>query len=170
MGSITYVQGAERMITAADLRPDGLLVRFADGLEGVIPLAELQLGETPIRVSIPDPHAINLHLSEDRVQELPWDFARHFVDGEHRGRSEEAGARGRRAFGQRLRELRSRRGITQSDLAERAGVNRVTVARIEGGQQLPRYRTVLALARGLDRPVEDLIAGSQGPGDEPPEP
>lgn len=54
------------------------------------------------------------------------------------------------AFGERLRELRNRRGISQETLAHRAGVNRTSVWTCENGGSDPRLSTILRLARGLD--------------------
>ena len=51
------------------------------------------------------------------------------------------------------------RGETQHGLAQRAGVNRVSIARIEAGDQLPRYRTLVALANALDVPMDRLLMG-----------
>jgi transcriptional regulator with XRE-family HTH domain len=51
-------------------------------------------------------------------------------------------------FGDRLRELRRRGGLTQQGLARRAGLSVSTVARLEQGG-LPSPATVAALARAL---------------------
>ena len=160
MTAITYVRGAERMVTAARLTPEGVYVRFADERAGVIPLADLALSAVPDHVTVPRPHVIEIHLANGRTEEVPWDFARHYADERYRERSEEVAARGRRLVGERLRTLRSERNVTQQELAERSGVSRVTIARIESGARLPRYQTLIALARGLDTSVERLIVGS----------
>jgi transcriptional regulator with XRE-family HTH domain len=52
-------------------------------------------------------------------------------------------------FGPRLRELRSQAGVTQKELAERAGCNVFTVAKLERGAQEPAWPLVLALAQAL---------------------
>ncbi|MHB1195166.1 MAG: helix-turn-helix domain-containing protein [Longimicrobiales bacterium] len=66
---------------------------------------------------------------------------------------------GRLVLGDRVRALRSERGETQHALAQRAGVNRVSIPRIEAGDQLPRYRTLVALANALDVPLDRLLVG-----------
>lgn len=157
--STTYVHGAERMVTAARLTPDGLYVRFADDQEGVIPFPDLKLAGEPARVALPRPHVIEIHLTDGQVEEVPWDFARHYADAGYRARSEEAAERGRCLFGERLKSLRSEKALTQEALAKRSGINRVTIARIEAGEQLPRYQTVLALAEALEIPIERLLVG-----------
>ena len=51
-----------------------------------------------------------------------------------------------------VREARKRAGLTQRELAERAGTTQSAVARLESGRTSPAFETVLALVRtcGLD--------------------
>ncbi len=147
------------MMTGARLTPEGLHVLFADDHSAVIPRAVLDLGGAPVRVGLPTPYAIEVHLDDERVEEVPWDFARHFADPDHRRRSIAIVERSGRVLGERLRELRSAAGLTQEALAQRAGVSRVTIARIEVGDHLPRYQTMEALAAGLGAPISRLIVG-----------
>jgi transcriptional regulator with XRE-family HTH domain len=58
-----------------------------------------------------------------------------------------------------LRALRRRSAYSQAELAERAGVKRVTVARIETGQAQPRPRTVRKLAKALGVEPWQLLDG-----------
>ena len=53
--------------------------------------------------------------------------------------------------------LRLDRRLTQGALAERVGVSRVALGKIERGVVLPRAGTLAALARALDVPVRDLV-------------
>ena len=50
------------------------------------------------------------------------------------------------AFNQRLKELREAAGLTQAQLAERAGLHRMGVAKLEQGQREPAWPTLQALA------------------------
>jgi DNA-binding XRE family transcriptional regulator len=52
-------------------------------------------------------------------------------------------------FAGRLRELRQRAGLTQADLAGRAGLTREGVAQLETGRRKPAWETVLALCSAL---------------------
>jgi transcriptional regulator with XRE-family HTH domain len=52
-------------------------------------------------------------------------------------------------FAQRLRELREAAGLTQQQLAERAGLHPFSVAKLEQGVQEPTWPTVLDLAGAL---------------------
>jgi transcriptional regulator with XRE-family HTH domain len=52
-------------------------------------------------------------------------------------------------FPGRLRELRESAGLTQHALAEKVGVQRLSVARWEAGNREPSWSNVLALAAAL---------------------
>ena len=58
----------------------------------------------------------------------------------------------------RLKELREGRFLSQRDLAEKAGVNAVTIARLEGGKQEPTFRTIRKLAAALGVEPGELVA------------
>ena len=60
-------------------------------------------------------------------------------------------------LGNRLRELRAERDLTQAALAELVGVSRKTVNTIENEVFLPSTLLALKLARALGRPVEDIF-------------
>ncbi|MEU3386262.1 helix-turn-helix domain-containing protein [Streptomyces albidoflavus] len=65
----------------------------------------------------------------------------------------------RRALGDRIRERRMWRNLTQETLAEKAGVSRDTVQRIERGTNDPRYSDLARIARALDTPLAELVGG-----------
>ena len=48
-------------------------------------------------------------------------------------------------------------GLTQGELAERSAIGRVTLVRIEKGEQSPRFNTLSAIAHTLELAVEDLL-------------
>jgi transcriptional regulator with XRE-family HTH domain len=74
-------------------------------------------------------------------------------------------------FGERLQRLRERAGLSQSGLAERAGLNRRTIQNWEQGRRIPRADALLSLARGLGVPVEALLSDEAAAQPEPaPEP
>ena len=52
-------------------------------------------------------------------------------------------------FGARLRELRESSGLTQAQLAERAGLHPQGVVKLERGEREPAWATVVALAEAL---------------------
>jgi len=56
----------------------------------------------------------------------------------------------------KLRALREQRVLSLTDLAQLAGVNRVTIHRIETGKQKAMPRTLRKLAEALQVSVEEL--------------
>ena len=63
-----------------------------------------------------------------------------------------------------LRELRRRRVLTMEELAEKAGVGRNTIWRLEHGVMGAQPRTIRKLAKALGVEPEDLVntGGSDG--------
>jgi len=55
-----------------------------------------------------------------------------------------------------LKKLREKRALSLTDLAEKSGVNRITIHRIETGKQKPMPRTIRKLAEALQVDVEEL--------------
>jgi len=67
----------------------------------------------------------------------------------------------RRARGDRLRELREDRRLSQEDLARLAGVAAKTIHNLESGRHgRPWRRTSSAVAKALGVTIEDLEAAS----------
>ncbi len=62
-----------------------------------------------------------------------------------------------RAFGDRIRELRLAVGMTQEDLAERCGLFRTYMSRIETGKANPTLTMIHALADSLGVSVPALF-------------
>jgi transcriptional regulator with XRE-family HTH domain len=61
-------------------------------------------------------------------------------------------------FAGRLRELRKAAGLTQGELAERAGMHRHGITKLElGERQHPSWDTVQALARALGVSTEAFV-------------
>ena len=52
-------------------------------------------------------------------------------------------------FGDRLRELRCERGLTQAEIAELTGCHLMTIAKLERGTQEPAWPLVRALCQAL---------------------
>ncbi|MEC4019402.1 helix-turn-helix transcriptional regulator [Streptomyces sp. H27-D2] len=57
-----------------------------------------------------------------------------------------------------IRLTRLRRSLTQETLAERVGLDRKTIVRIEAGQTSPLLDHLLLLADALDVPLTQLVA------------
>ncbi|HEX6782165.1 MAG TPA: helix-turn-helix transcriptional regulator [Solirubrobacterales bacterium] len=61
-------------------------------------------------------------------------------------------------FSANLVWFRNQAGLTQQELADRVGMNRVSLSELERGQRLPRLDTILRLVAGLDVKNCDLVA------------
>lgn len=66
------------------------------------------------------------------------------------------------AIGERVEDLRKRRGWTANDLADASGVGQGTVLAIERGQTSPTVDTVAAIAAGLETTPTKLLKGVSG--------
>jgi transcriptional regulator with XRE-family HTH domain len=62
-----------------------------------------------------------------------------------------------KSVGRRIRQTRKRKGITQDQLAEMAGLDRVHLYRLETGRQSMTLRTLKLVADALDVPVRELV-------------
>jgi ribosome-binding protein aMBF1 (putative translation factor) len=62
-------------------------------------------------------------------------------------------------FGERLRTLREDRELSQEALADRAGVHRTYVGRVERGEATPTLYSIVRLAGGLGIDPADLVRG-----------
>ena len=74
----------------------------------------------------------------------------------------------KRDIGRGIAEARTRRGLTQRELAERLGCSVDAIASLERGQNVPRFRMLAALARQLNVSLRDLFdqVDQTGPNDE----
>ena len=64
----------------------------------------------------------------------------------------------RRATGQRIREWRQRRALSQSTVARAAAITQASLSNYETGKRDLPLSTLLSLSAALDVPVGDLIA------------
>lgn len=69
------------------------------------------------------------------------------------------------AFGQAIRAIRSRRGVSQESLALQCGLDRTYISGIERGTRNPSLTNILKLAVALDvRPAELFTGMHSDPG------
>ncbi|MEU7149236.1 helix-turn-helix transcriptional regulator [Streptomyces sp. NPDC045456] len=67
----------------------------------------------------------------------------------------------RRAVGEQIRRVRRQRSLSQEQLAERAGLDRKTVSRIENGRISPPLDYLLLIADALGAPLSRLVRDSE---------
>ena len=57
----------------------------------------------------------------------------------------------------KVKDLRTNMGLTQTELAEKVGVARVSIVAIESGRFLPTIETALQISKALDSPIEKIF-------------
>jgi putative transcriptional regulator len=57
----------------------------------------------------------------------------------------------------RVRDLRTARGLSQGALADALGVSRQTINSIENGRYLPSLPLAFAISRSFDSAIEDIF-------------
>lgn len=57
----------------------------------------------------------------------------------------------------RLKELRARDGLNQTELAKRAKVSRQTISLIERGELMPSLLIAVKLSRIFNEPIENIF-------------
>lgn len=55
-----------------------------------------------------------------------------------------------RVFTARLRKIRERRGLTQAELGEMAGLSSAAISQLETGSRRPNFTTLIGLSRALE--------------------
>src|SRR6058998_839009 len=68
-------------------------------------------------------------------------------------------------IGNRLKELRESKQLSQGDIEKRSGLLRCYISRVENGHTVPAVETLEKMARALDLPLYQLMYD----GDKPPE-
>lgn len=68
----------------------------------------------------------------------------------------------RTRIGNRIADLRKQANLTQSELAERAGLQRTHVSRIEAGKYAVTFEVVQAIAEALGMTVDIIHPDLQG--------
>ena len=158
----TMIRNAlKRMMTVASLLEDGM-ANWVSPTEprGSFPTPIFLRSESVRTLStleLPNPYEMVLKTAQGATVEIPWDFARHYCDASYRPAVEAIAMRGRLTLGQRVRRLRNSAGLSQDALARAAGIGRVTLVRLEKGEQTPRFKTLEAVARALGVGVLDLV-------------
>jgi DNA-binding XRE family transcriptional regulator len=154
------VNDAYRMMTIANPLEDSIEIGFVDGARGCIPYKDIPEIEERAGLSslaLPNPYEMVLETVGNEMVEIPWDFARHYCDAAYRPAIETIAMQGRQTLGERIRGFRKSAGLTQAALAQAANIGRVTLVRLEKGEQSPRFKTLDAIARALGRHATDLL-------------
>ena len=130
------------------------------GQRGLIPYPDIpEIREHPAVASLdlPNPYVMVLETVQGERVEIPWDFARHYCDASYLPTIEAIAMRGRHTLGERIRHYRESAGLTQEALARAADIGRVTLVRLEKGEQTPRFKTLEAISKAVGIPVPELL-------------
>src|SRR3954466_13122029 len=63
--------------------------------------------------------------------------------------------------GPRLKSIRKDRGVTLTELAERTGISKSTLSRLENGRRRPSLELLLPLAQAYRVPLDDLVGAPE---------
>jgi transcriptional regulator with XRE-family HTH domain len=66
-----------------------------------------------------------------------------------------------RRFGETVRKLRLKLGVSQEDLADRAGLHRTYISLLERGLRNPSLTVIAQLATALNTTASELVAASE---------
>jgi len=163
--SATIVTNAHTMMIKAELTGDcsALLVAFADGFTATVPIERFKTTAkqaSSMTFSLPNPSEIWVDYKDGREPEVfPWTFARSFGDADYHQRVAQSDTTQRELLAQNLKALRTKQGLTQGQLANRSGVSRMTISRIENKHQYqPTVQLLNKLSAALGHQMWDLFA------------
>jgi transcriptional regulator with XRE-family HTH domain len=66
-------------------------------------------------------------------------------------------------IGDRLREMREAKKLSQGDIEKRTGLLRCYISRVENGHTVPAIETLEKMARALEVPLYQLFYDGEGP-------
>lgn len=175
---IIMLPKASRMMTKVQVDEANrqVCVMFADGVWACVPVEEIEKAGPPValnlnRIELSDPYVLRVGTSEGDVEEIPWDFFRHYCDPAFAQSEQKRDESSREALGQRIRGLREKANLTQEQLAHKANVGRITISRIENGRLYAHTETLRRIAKALDTDLVSLLIisrnGAQGSAKEP---
>lgn len=64
-------------------------------------------------------------------------------------------------FGQRIKELRIKQGLSQEKLAELANLHRTYISSVELGKRNVSLKNIWSLSKALDVPIDELFKNIQ---------
>lgn len=102
-----------------------------------------------------------IHYGSGDKHEVPWDYVLYHCEPEYeyyKGKEDKSAIRDRdRKIGEKIKELRVGRGITQKQLADLTGIERSNISRLESGKHMVTLPTLERIADALKIQVIQLI-------------
>lgn len=68
-------------------------------------------------------------------------------------------------IGERIRDFRLQRGLSQGDIEQRTGLLRCYLSRVENGHTTPSLQTLNKIARALELPLANFFVEAAPPGE-----
>jgi len=141
-----------------------LWIEFADGLRRTLSWSALALDEVnpplrpeTVRIDRDDPESVEFLDTRGGVFDIAAASLRAMVDPEAARRVFAVAEAAALTLGERLRARRQALGVTQVQLATRAGLSQEMVSNLERGRHQPRFTTLEKYARGLGIPVAGIL-------------
>lgn len=150
----TSTEKEEKCLSDVGVSFDGkkLFFVFENGEGYTIPRAILPEddGSPIIRMEIFDHRcAVAVSQASGRFYDFPWDSIKHYAGGGTRERPKKLGGR--------LKQHRRRCNLSQEKLANKAGISRVHLSRLESNQSEPSLDTLIRIAAAFELPVSELL-------------
>lgn len=149
---------AESRIWAAsyDLKRDAFRVAMEDGQNFLLqrPIPEDDHSEILDVYIEGDGEVFTVLQASGNEFSVPWDVIKDLAGGKKRTPVSHIGER----IGQRVKEIRKKRKLTQNQLAEMSGIKRPNISRLEAGTHVPGILLIECLAESLGVRISDLIA------------
>ena len=161
--TLTLPQAAEMILLVnVDEEQRKLYLLFGDAQYLCVPVARIEQSGQPVRfdlrrVELVDPYELRLGTVEGISEEIPSDHLRYLADPQFAQLQQEQDRASQRAFGCHLRALRKKSGLSQVELAERAGSSRQVISHLEQGEQRATLELLRGIAKALGLPLADLL-------------
>ncbi len=142
------------------------VVRMGNGKTYLLGVDELTEADPSVVIRVrrsPDHEYFTVTQESGNRFEVPWDAVLYHCEPTYeyyKDRGEEVVSAVERAvrIGEAVRRLREERGLTVTELAGRAGMQRPNLSRLESGKHEPSLHTLERVADALEVPVVDLVA------------
>lgn len=150
------------LIETVELSDCRVRVTFADGMRGEVPVDELSVKDELLKVNqdlieTSGGRRVEFLTSREKTIEYPWDFFRRIMDDAFSEIEEEESRDARKALGNHLKNLREEKSLSQQELADRAGLDRTTISRLERGKHQAGFDTLRSIAAGLQVSIQEVV-------------
>ncbi|MBN1369693.1 MAG: helix-turn-helix transcriptional regulator [Dehalococcoidaceae bacterium] len=108
----------------------------------------------------PDMDFIQVVQQSGNIIEVPWDTVLYNCEPEYEffeGKNSTPEISKESKIGQRIRQAREQKGYTVQELADRTGIKRPNLSRLEHGRHQPSLETLERIAEALNIPVFELL-------------